>query len=234
VATTDVTVANILDLVASLMNDTAKSKYTYTAMMPYFNLALQRMQEVLEVNEIPVMEETAAAITVDVGTTAIVASSTTQPTYPTDLVEIQQLWERLAGSSDPYVPMYKRDYLPHYLDDIPVSDLVYWTWLNQEIRFIGATTDREVKLDYIKQYFANVVSSTTTVIAVMNSRTFLEFKTAAFCARYIGENPTRADSLDGEAGLSQELLTSISVKGKQDIQTRRKPFLAGYKMRSTI
>ncbi len=114
-ATTDVTVADILDLTASLMNDTAKTKYTYTAMLPYFNMALAMMQEHLELSEIPVMEKTAVAVTVTAGDTAIVANSTTVPSYPTDLIAIQQLWERLAASSEPYTPMYKRNYLPHYL-----------------------------------------------------------------------------------------------------------------------
>jgi hypothetical protein len=232
-STADFTVADILDLTASLMNDTAKSKFTYTAMIPYFNMALAIMQEELELNEIPVSEKTAAAITVTTGVTTV-TMGTTSTNYPTDLVEIQQLWERLDGSSDPYQPMYKRDFLPHYLDGLPVSDLIYWTWLDQEIQFIGATTDRQVKIDYIRQRYANSVSDTTTAIDVMNSRTFLEFKTASLCARYIGENPTRADSLNMEAELAKSRLLSINIKGKQDIQSRRKPFMAGYKSRTFI
>lgn len=231
-ATTDFTVADILDLVASLMNDTAKTKFTYTATLPYFNIALAEMQEHLELSEIPVMEKTAAAVTVTAGQT-VVASGTTAANYPSDLVSIQQLWERLAGSSDPYTPMFKRDYLPHYLDGIETSDLVYWTWLDQEIQFIGATTDRDVKLDYIRQRFVNIITDTTTAIDVMNSRTFLEFKTASLCSRFIGENPTRADALLAEAQLAKERLIGINVKDKQDIQVRRKPFMGGYKMRGT-
>ncbi len=231
-ATTDFTVADILDLVASLMNDTAKTKFTYTATLPYFNIALAEMQEHLELSEIPVMEKTAAAVTVTAGQTVVV-SGTTAANYPSDLVSIQQLWERLAGSSDPYTPMFKRDYLPHYLDGIETSDLVYWTWLDQEIQFIGATTDRDVKLDYIRQRFVNIITDTTTAIDVMNSRTFLEFKTASLCSRFIGENPTRADALLAEAQLAKERLIGINVKDKQDIQVRRKPFMGGYKMRGT-
>lgn len=232
-STTDFTVANILDLTASLMNDTAKTKFTYTAMLPYFNMALAIMQEELEVNEIPVVEKSTGSITVTTGV-KIVSQGTTSADYPTDLVEIQQLWERLSGSSDPYTPMYKRDFLPHYLDDITVDQLVYWTWLNNQIQFIGASTDRELKLDYLRQRYANTVSDTTTAIDVMNSRTFLEFKTASLCARYIGENPTRADQLDADAEKGLWRLLDLSVKGKQDIATRRKPFMAGYKMRSNV
>lgn len=232
-STLDFTVANILDLTASLMNDTAKTKYTYTAMLPYFNMALAIMQEELEVNEIPVVEKSTGSITVTAGV-KIVSQGTTSADYPTDLVEIQMLWERLSGSSDPYTPMYKRDFLPHYLDDITVDQLVYWTWLNNQIQFIGASTDRELKLDYLRQRYANTVSDTTTAIDVMNSRTFLEFKTASLCARFIGENPTRADELNNEAEKGLWRLLDLSIKGKQDVATRRKPFMAGYKMRSNV
>lgn len=229
-ATTDFTVANILDLTASLMNDTAKTKYTYTAMLPYFNMALAMMQEHLELSEIPVMEKSAVAITVTAGASSVVAGPL--PTnYPTDLISIQQMWERLSGSSDPYTPMYKRNYLPHYLDGIETSDLVYWTWINQEIQFHPATTDREIKLDYIKQFFANTITNPAAIIHVMNSRTYLEFKTAALCARFIGENPTRGGELDGEAEMAKDRLLAINVKDGQDVQTRRKPFMAGYKQR---
>lgn len=238
--TTAVVVSDVLDLTASLMNDTAKQKFTYAAMLPYFNMALQDLQLKLELNEVGVSEQTAAAVTVTKGVTSIVASSTTLPTYPADLVEIQQLWERLAGSNDPFVPMFKRDFLPHYLDNIQTDCLVYWTWLNQEIQMIGATTDREVKIDYIKQYFANSVSTTTAAVDVINARTFLMYRTAGLCAQYIGENATRAEALnndawgpDHESGAMGDLL-AINIKGKQDVQVRRKPFLSGYKMRSTM
>jgi len=30
----------------------------------------------------------------------------------------------------------------------PIQDLVYWTWIAQQIQFIGATTNKEVKLYY--------------------------------------------------------------------------------------
>lgn len=236
-STANFTVADILDLVAALMNDRAKSKYTYTAMLPYFNMALAQMMEHLELNEIPVSEETSAAVSVTTGQT-VVAMGTTSTNYPEDLIAIQQLWERLSGSSEPYTPMYKRNFLPHYMEGIQTSDIVYWTWLNQEIRFYAPATDREVKIDYIRQIFANTVSDTTTLIYVMNSRTYLEFKTAELCAAYIGENPSRAASLkvdaegpNGEGGALGRLL-SINIKDSQDIQVRRRPLNAGLKNRS--
>lgn len=232
--TTGVLVSDVLDLSASLMNDSQKQIFTYAAQLPYFNVALQDLQVKLEVNEVGVTElTTATPVTVNVGQIAITANTTTGPQYPTDLIEVQQLWERLAGSSDPFIPMFKRDFLPHYLDNIPVTDLIYWAWLNQEIQFIGATTPREVKIDYIRQYFANTVSSTTATLDVMNSRTFLMYRTAGLCASFIGENPTRSQELNGYAKDAMDDLLAINVKGKQDVQTRRKPFLTGYKMRSS-
>lgn len=239
-STTDFTVADILNLVASLMNDTAKTKYTHAAMLPYFNMALAEMQEHLELSEVPVMEKTSTAVSVTTGQT-VVSMGTTSTNYPTDLIAIQQLWERLAGSSEPYTPMYKRDFLPHYMEDTTTSDIVYWTWLDQEIQFYAPGTNREIKIDYIRQRFANTIGDTTLVIDVMNSRSFLEFRTASLCAMYIGENPTRAAALDVDArggadcnGGALSRLLSINVKDKQDIQVRRRPLNAGLKNRSNI
>lgn len=235
-STTDFTVADILNLSASLMNDTARSKYTHAAMLPYFNMALAQMMEHLELNEIPVMEKSSVAVSVTTGQT-VIAMGTTSTNYPTDLIAIQQLWERLSGSSEPYTPMYKRDFLPHYLEGTQTSDIGVWTWLDQEVQFFAPTTPRDVKFDYIRQRYANTIGDTTAVIDVINSRTYLEFKTAELCAMYIGENPGRAAALrvdaegqDGNGGALARLL-SINIKDKQDVQTRRRPFLSGFKSR---
>lgn len=233
-ATTSLTAGEVMDAAASLMNDTAQTVYTYVVQLPYLNMAIDELREYMELNNTPVSNETSAIIEVDVGETAIVSvtASTTQPNYPTNMVEIQQLWERLQGSSEPYIPMYHREFLPHYLDDIPVTNLVYWSWINQEIRFIGATTDRDVKLDYIQEFLAEAADE-DSVIGIINAKSYLQYKTAALCSSFIGENPTRSAELNGLAELAKERVLGIGTKGRQDIITRRKPFLASYKMRTS-
>lgn len=235
---TSVTAANVMDKAASLMNDTAKTVYTYAEQMPYLNMALEELEEHFQLNNIPVTNQTSVPITINVGTKFIrpfdgagSSPGSGDPTYPQDLVDIQGIYERLAGTTDPFIPMVKRDFLPHAIDDLPTESLQYWIWEDQIIKTIGATTAREIKLDYIKTLFPEVTNQ-AAVLGVINSRSFLQYRTAALCTQFIGENPSRATELNNFAVLALDRVTGIGTKSKQSIITRRKPFMAAYKRRS--
>lgn len=234
--TTSLTAGQVMDKAAALMNDVNKTSYTYVAMIPYLQMAVDEFQEALELNNIPTTNESAAVITITIGTKLITPAdgfgSGAVPHYPTDLVEIQNLYERLAGSTDPFVPMTQREFLPHALDDLPTEALQYWVWEGQQIRFIGATTDREVKMDYIKAILPTNIVDETTLIGVINAQSFLYYRTAALCSQFIGANETRADQLDQYALMAIDRFIGLSVKGKQSIATRRRPFMSAYKRRS--
>lgn len=234
-SSTSLTAANVMDKAASLMNDTLKTVYTYAAQLPYLNMALSELEEHFQLNNIPVTDQTSAPITVTAGITEITAfdgvGAGDPPHYPQDLVEIQGLYERLAGSTDPFLPIVKKEFLPHYLDDQIVDSLLIWSWQDQKIKFVGATTDREVKIDYIKTLFPEVTNQ-AAVIGVMNAKSFLQYRTAGLCTQFIGENASRAADLNTFAVMSLERVTGIGVKAKQAINTRRRPFMASYKRRS--
>ena len=237
-STTSLTAGEVMDKSASLMNDTAKTIYTYVAQLPYLQMALDELQEEFELNNIPITDKTSAAVTVTVGTTSINPTlgvgAGSAPNYPTDLVEIQQLWERLAGSTDPFIPITKRgDFLPHELDNLPSESLMFWAFTNQRITFIGALTSRSVKIDYIAALFPDLIASTDT-IGIINAKSYLQYRTAGLCSRFIGENPSRADELDKFAQMSIDRSLGISVKGKQDQMTRRRPFMSGYRRRGVF
>jgi len=232
---TSLTAANVMDKAASLMNDTAKTVYTYAEQMPYLNMALSELEEYFQLNNIPVTNQTSTPIIVPIGTTAISAfdgvGSGNPPNYPQDLVEIQKISERLSGTTNPFTPVTKREFLPHPIDNLPVDSLQYWAWENQQIKFIGALTEREVKLDYIKTLFLEVTDS-AAILGVINAKSFLQYRTAALCTQFIGENKERADELNNFATLALDRVTGIGIKSKQAMTTRRKPFMAAYKRRS--
>lgn len=231
-STAGLTAAEVMNSAASLMNDTARSVYHYEAQMPYLNMALKELQEHFQLNNIPITDETSAAMTLPVGTTEIGSFEETPDLYyPQDLIEIQGAYERLSGSTDPWIPMIKREYLPHPIDDIPTDSLQYWIWQDQKMRFIGATSIRSIKLDYIKTLFP-LITNQAAVLGVINGASFLHYRTAALCSLFIGENATRAESLDSYAQIALDRVTGIGTKAKQSITTRRKPFMAAYKRRS--
>lgn len=220
-----------MDKAASLMNDTARTVYTYAAQVPYINIALQELEEEFQRNNIPVSEAVSAVIQINAGVTEIVynASGTpTNPALPTDMVEPGQLWER-ARDTDPYIPMTKRDYLPHNLEGAPTAQFIYYVWQSQKIKVLPATANNDIKIDYIRQLFGTPVTNEGSQINVVNAKTFLEYRTAALLAEFIERNKSSADSLNLYAELAMNRALGIGVKGKQNIMTRRRPFRAGYK-----
>src|SRR5215831_345509 len=231
----DVVGANIMDVSAALLNDSAKSVYTYAAQSPYLRLALQELREIFELNNIPVTQSTSAVIQIDPGVTLILynaSGTSTNPKLPDDMVEPGQLWER-NRNINPYIPMTKRDYLPHDLEGIQTSEFIYYTWNSQQIEVLPSTQNNDIKIDYIKQMFpnANATVDQTTQINVVNCMTFLQFRVAALCAEFIERNESTAQAQNSMAVLALDRATGIGVKGKQNIQTRRRPFRAAYKRR---
>jgi hypothetical protein len=146
------------------------------------------------------------------------------------LISIQQLFERADGTTQDWMEMKRCDFLPEITSTS--NYLTWWTWQDQEIRFLGATSDREVKIHYTSQAIANVTASTSSIY-VYNAIAPLAFKTASLCARYIGENPSRADSLQMEANTAYEYFLAILVKESQVNASRRRPFMASYKIRGS-
>src|SRR5665213_3868171 len=88
------------------MNDYKQSVYTNIAVLPFLNLSLDELQELFEQNNIPVTNATSAAITIPAGTDRIGFDTT--PSLPSDLIEIQQLWESTTGLNQ-WTPMDKRE-----------------------------------------------------------------------------------------------------------------------------
>lgn len=237
-AAVDLVGSNVMDISASLLNDTAKTNYTYAAQSPYLRIALQELRELFELNNIPVTQLTSAVIQVNAGVTAIPyngAGTPTNPTLPNDFVEAQQLWERARGI-DPFVPMTRRDYLPHSLEGVQYNDFLYWVWESQTIKFLPSVRNNDIKIDYIKQLFpdAGATVNENTQINVVNAATFLEYRTAALCAEFIERNLTSANGLNSYAVLGLDRVAGISAKSKQTIMTRRRPFRAGYKRRGWV
>jgi len=219
----------VMDASASLLNDTAKTIYTYTAQIPYLNMALLELQEFFELNDIPVVDTVSAVIQIDAGVSSI-AFSDTDPHLPDDLIEPQVLWER-QRDIDPYTPMTKLSFLPRNMEGTEISQFIYYTWQTQEIKFFESNQDNDIKMDYIRNLFSPITDADDT-INILNSQSFLNYRNAGLCAEFIGENKTRADELNGFASLAMDRVLGIGTKGRQSIQTRHRPFRALYKRRS--
>ncbi len=224
----------IIGTVAALMNDVAQTQYTEAAVLPYFNLALDILQEVYELNGLPVTDKTSAAITVPAGVTRIGFDTT--PAIPSNLIEIEQLWESFPGQNW-WLPMTKKQFIPHYLQtDTTISQFLIWAWKDSAIEVIAANSDEDIKIDYISSIFNTpiIIDNINVNLPFTNIKTYLEFETAALCAIYIAENSERATLLAGQASDALSRALGIPVKGMQSIVTRRRPFRSSYRNRGMI
>lgn len=220
------TAGNVMDTSAALLNDAAKTTFTYAAQLPYLKLAFREMRELLELNNVPVTNRVGTILTVTAGITEI--GFNTSPALPSNLVEIRQLWERSAGI-DPYVPMTRRETLSYSLAGATTANFLVWAWVNNAIQLLPTTQTNDLKLDYIAE-LTDLIDENSTV-GVVNGRSFLEFRCAALCAQFISEDKARADDLNMDATSSIDRTTIIESKAKQTIAVRRRPFRSSFKTR---
>ena len=226
-AASDLVAGTVMDMAASMMNDTAKTVYTYAAQVPYLQMAMRELREYFELHNISVTQEVSAVIPINAGQTKIVYNGTTTPALPSDFVEPIRLWERARGI-DPYTPMVRVDFIPLSLAGIQTNYFGYFTWNGQEITFPASNADNDIKMDYLRELFAPVVDQ-TSIINVVNAQSFLQYRTAGLLAEFIERNITSANSLNQNAVLALDRATGISAKSKQSIMTRRRPFRGSYK-----
>ena len=225
-ATPDFTAGSVMLGSAALLNDTQLQVYTYAVQIPFLKLALQELREYLEVSNIPVTNFTNTVLTIAANTTVI--SFITTPALPIDLANPRQVWESRAGQNQ-YVPMQRREFIPIRLTGITQSQFGIWAWVNNSIHVPACNQSNDLKIDYVREITAIVDENSQ--LTIVNGLTFLQYRTAALCAEYIGENKTRADDLNLNAQGALDRSVSIESKAKQSILTRRKPFRHGFKSR---
>lgn len=207
-----------------LANNGVPSLFTPAAQMAYLNMALAELRETLQQYNVQLTNNVDTSIVVLAGVKVV-----TQQELPNDLIEIQNLQERDNGQTDEdWDDMQRCEFLPGFT--VQTTSLVYWTYQNQELRFIGATSDRQLLLKYIADKLPKIVDP-ADVINLINAQSFLNYRTASLCSEFIGENQTRAQSLNEAAQASLDRFLQINVKGKQVFPARRRPFLAGYRNR---
>ncbi len=221
-----VSVGSILPFVRALLNDQTGAVFTDTVILPYFQMAYDDMRIVLEGFDIPITNKTSDGIVIPTGIKNIGGEG--GPPLPNDLVEILSISEREAGSSDNYLLMERKQFLPK--TEVLASFLGVWSWQDQIAKFIGATQNIEVKIDYTADTLGPIINENSQ-IKFYNCRNYLRYRTSAHCALYIGENKSRSDELNNEAMTFIDFVVTKGVKTQQSIQTRRRPFQARNKSR---
>lgn len=223
----------VMDSVAALLNDTALSVFTYSAQIPYLNIAIKELTQELQLNNVPVTNQTTPAVITVVAGVEGIGGGGGKPNLPVGFYEPIELLERTSGQQYSFSPMVRREFLP--VNQVPTAYLIYWCYEDEVIKFIpgGATGDVDVQVQYIRSILP-AIATETDAINYDKGELFLTYRTGALCAQFIGENKERADDLNSVAGYSLGRTVGISTKGKQAIFTRRRPFMAAWRSRRVL
>jgi len=208
-----ITAQEPLTEVKALLNDPDGNIYPDARVIPFMQKAYRELQTKMMLNGLPVLKESSVDIPVAAGTLLLGDGSG----LPTDFIYPIELHERVSGSTDRYEEMKELAWEGDY---IPSDRLLYWNWREEEVKFAGATTPREVRIRYMKGLAR--ITGVGSNIAVNNAVSFLATRTASLAARFLGSNPTRADALDGDAGMALSDLLGILVKRDQGLGIRRR------------
>lgn len=205
-------ISDIYTTSRAVLNDTGIAIYTDDALLPFVRVANNELSDYLVKNGVPVQKQIQIDILVLPGNKTLIK--------PSNLIVPITLYEKNQGAPDSdYQKMVEKAWEPNTPVDTHLNN---WDWRNQEINFIGASTNREVRLDYIR-LLADIQDENTQV-EVIGSDNFLSFRTAALGARHIGENPVKANELDLEAIRFRDSLLQIGVRKNQTLRGRRRPF----------
>jgi hypothetical protein len=190
-------------------------------------MALQELQEIFELNSLAVTQASSAAIPVNAGVTELIFNAVGSPRLPDNLIEPQQLWER-PRNNNPFTPMTRKEYIPHELAGMVTSLIIYWVWQENKITFLESNSDEDIKIDYVGSLFPKYVQA-DTILPVQNGVGYLAYKTAELMSDMIEHNNDRAQSNGGRAMMSLDRIAGITIKSKQQIMARRRPFRSAYK-----
>lgn len=221
--------AEVMNDSAVHLNDKTLSIFTYEKQLPYLNIAFREVEELYQANNVPVTNNEESDFTIPIGVTDIGGESGIP--LPNTFVEPIDLFEREDGSNNDYVKMTHMEFLPPR--DTALEFFMYWAYLGGVIKFPPSTSVMQLKLRFVGKQFSTI-DNENSFIKINGLRTFLGYRTAALCAEFMGENESRAQSLNTMAQLAVDRMLSISTKGRQNIATRRRPFLAGYKNRTIL
>lgn len=219
-----VTAGDILALAAARLNDKDQNTYTDDVLFPFLVMAYQELQAECDANGISIVKDILASTDVAEGETTLEA--------PDDLIAPIALYERAEGSTSEsdWVKMKQKEWEPNLA---PSSSLFYWIWREGEFKFVGATTDREVKIRYLRDLDA-LVDDSSNIARVANARLFLQYRTAAMCASDIMKIEKVTNRLEAQADRWLQSTLCVETKNNQGFVTTRRPFGSSRRRRSRL
>lgn len=192
------------------LNDASRVRWPDSVLLPYLRSAIGEMQSELESNDLPPLYEIAAIIPVPQGTTVL--------TLPQDFVFPVFLDER-APNEPHFMEMDEVTWDP----DVDRNEkLRYWNFREGAINLLGATTDREIRMRYLRSLSA--IETENSVIEVANAKGFYAARTAGLASQFGGSATARGQSANDRAEYFKRLVIAAITKRLQDRPVRRRRY----------
>lgn len=204
-------VKDILDTTrTSYLNDASGGIYTDAKLLPLFKTVYGFLETSLEQHGIRCKNGEF---------NTIVRTGEVLLTQPADFMWPLFLTERLKGSPDNFMPMVERRFIP----TVPQTDkLIYWAWNLENIQLLGATTDREVNLTYLKR-FPTIQDVDNYVYGKADQ--YLSAALGAIAHLFLSQSETLAKACQDIAEKNLNEILATFIKGEQAMPVRRKPYV---------
>lgn len=215
------TVGDALKSARSFLGDDNALTWSDSVLVPKLAEAHRELVLELELYGIPVTRVTAGPFTVTAGAKDLGLNQ------PADIVEPTSMLERaVGGAMDDFVSMIE---LPSVPELTPVSNLIYWAWEQEKIKFVGATQNREVLLKYRKSITAPVLN--TAQLGFIFAELFIGPRVASLA---VPPGSKEAIAFEAAARNNLEKIIQMNVVGMQSMPRRRLPYRRGRLMRGRL
>lgn len=141
---------------------------------------------------------------------------------PSDVLYMEQVWERQTNSGSSFVPMTQRQ---SGLGSRPQQPtLAEWEWRNDNIWMVGSTSTVDIRMRYwcaLPQFFSDTLDFDSTFVPILDCTDAVAYKTAVKYAVMLG-SPGLAD-LRAEAKEQMFQLKNANVRRSQSADFQRIP-----------
>lgn len=202
--------STVLATARTYLNDDNIITWPDQTLIPKAQEAHRELQTELWVIGSGLVRKTSNIITVPLGTTNLHEINL----QPEDLLTPTAIYEASTVAED-WLPMTEQAYFPPGLQ--PTTSLVFWQWLDEEIKFVGCTQARRIIIHYRR--LIPIPTSATDVIGILFAESYLAARTAAIAAGSVGN----ADAYAAMTALAKENLAKLIAANRGQQKTGIRP-----------
>lgn len=212
-----------LQIACEHLNDHGQTFWAKELLIPFHSEAHRELQLELHLNGIPVIKKKSAVVVVPPVNISTWTGEINMPNQPADIIEPLECWERQTGSTlgIDWDLMIQKSWVP---ETQPVTDLVYWNWVGEQIKFVGAVQSNDVKLYY--NAGISIPTKDNDPIGFIYGELYTAPRCAALAARSIGGKQAYAELTQIAKERIDKILT-MNVHAEQGMPFRRRPYRHG-------